>query len=85
MLFILQLLLNILVFLVLFNLNWVIEKSKNPSRVDPPAPKSVVIPVILGTVLTLLDVLRIQFLIQLAVLAVVAAGLYWVFSIFTRR
>lgn len=85
MLFLLQLVLNILVFLILFNLNWVIEKSKNPHQVGTPAVKAVVIPIILGTALTLLDMLRIQVLVQLAVLAALAAVLYWVFSIFTRR
>lgn len=85
MLFGLQLIVNILVFLFLFNLNWLFEKRKNPDYAGGPSPKSVFIPVILGTVLTLLDVLRIQFLVQLAVLAVLAVVLYWVFSIFTRK
>ncbi|NSW83858.1 MAG: hypothetical protein HPY90_11415 [Syntrophothermus sp.] len=85
MLFGLQLIVNILVFLLLFNLNWLFEKGKNPDYAGGPSSKSVLIPVILGTVLTLLDVLRIQFLVQLAVLAVLAVVLYWVFSIFTRK
>lgn len=85
MLFGISLIINILVFLLLFNLSWLIEKRKNSELPPPPVSKSILMPVMLGLALTILDTMRIQFAMQLGILLVLAGLLYWAFSIFLRK
>jgi len=85
MLFVVSLILNILVFLLLFNLPWLVERRKRPGQPGGPPFKSVVMPVTLGVALTILDAMRLQFFMQMGILMVLAAVLYGIFSIFLRK
>ena len=65
LLFGLSLLINVSIFLLLFNLPYLAEKRQNPQTQQRP---SFFIPATLGFVLTVLDAMRIQILIILFII-----------------
>jgi hypothetical protein len=74
---------NILAFWLLFNLPWLL-RDRRPGAGDPPQ-RQWAMPLALGIALTVLDALRVQFLLQMGVLAGLGALMYWGRSIFLRR
>ncbi len=78
-----SLLLNCLIFVIIINLiRW--AKFRRQPDADSFRP-SILFPVALGLVLTLLDSLRLVFIQQLALFLVAAALIYKLISVFQRK
>jgi len=78
-----SLLLNCLIFVILINLiRWAKFRQRPDSGSFRP---SILFPVALGLLLTLLDSMRLVFIQQLAVFLVLAVLMYKIFSVFQRK
>jgi len=78
-----SLILNCLLFLAIINLGYWARHRRNKEAY--PFYPSILLPVALGTVLTLIDSLRLSFLQQLVFFLIAAALIYWLISIFLGR
>ena len=80
-----SLVLNCLVFWVLLNLGWWVERRQRTDARPRPLTQTLLLPLALGVGLTIVDSLRLAFFYQLLVFIIVAILLYWLFSIFLKK
>lgn len=76
--FLINLTLNCLIFIVILNIGqWLSNRQRSNTHVG----YSLMLPLALGTALTLVDSLRIGFLWQLVLFIIAVILIYWIFSV----
>lgn len=82
----LSLLVNTLLFFIIFNLSYIKQKKADPHYPDKPFSKLVLFPLALGIIFTLIvDVFKGIFIYQIIIFIIAALLLYWIFYILLPR
>lgn len=83
---ILSIVLNVLLFFLLINWNYLSEKRRNPNHPDRSLSLLVGLPLALGIVFTLVNrVFRFMFFYQIVIFIVLAALIYWSFFLTKKK
>jgi len=81
-----SLLINMVIFFLLFNIGYIRNKRLNPGYPDKPVTQAFLFPLALAVAFTLLfDVFKGLFIYQLLIFAVVAGILYWLFYVVAKK
>jgi hypothetical protein len=81
-----SLIINTLIIFLVLNISYIRKKRENPDYPDKPFSKLVLFPLALGIVFTLIvDGFRGIMVYQLALFAVAALLLYWIFYILAAK
>ena len=82
----LSLVINTLLFFLVFNVSYIKKKRENPEYPDKPLAKLILFPLALGIVFTLIvDVFKGIMLYQLLFFLVAALLLYWIFYVMSKK
>lgn len=82
---IVNLILNFLLFFVLLNIGRFLERRHSPELPPQPWLRTIGLPLTLGIALTAVDNLRLVFFQQFILFIILAAVIYWIFSIFLKK
>jgi len=83
---ILSLILNTLLFFVVFNISYINQKRLDPDYPDKPFSKLVLFPLALGIVFTLIiDMFKGIFIYQMLLFGLAALFLYWIFYVIGKK
>lgn len=82
----LSLLVNTLLFFIIFNLSYIKQKKADPKYPDKPFSKLALFPLALGVIFTLIvDVFKGIFIYQIIIFIISALLLYWIFYFLLPR
>jgi uncharacterized membrane protein YagU involved in acid resistance len=83
---IISLIINTLLIFFILNIGYIRKKRNNPDYPDKPFSKLVIFPLALGIVFTLIvDVFKGIMIYQLALFAIAALLLYWIFYVLANH